>query len=430
MRPEQKRLDELLARLVDETIDSAEMTELESLLEGNPGAQDRYLHYLGLHEDLHTRSGQSDSVAQQGVLERCSTGLAFRPNRVGWKTVAGLAASVALAGVMFFLLRSDSNFATIVDYGGPVSWTGQGQDSEATMTVGLEIGDGILETAGGDSWVELKFADGTDAQLSGIGTLEIEKRDNQKRLRLSGGSLSVNAEPQLLGKPLVVATPSAEAEVLGTQFNILASAFSTNLEVNEGLVRVKRLADGRVEEVKPDHEIVVALETNTDFSAHKRVDSVSQWQSQLPRDIMQGQVTKAGNARASTHLWRGDRAIGEKLKQPVLLHSIVLDPSASGLPRVKIQPGQRIVVKGRTREAGRVHIGFATNHWEGGLAGKFASYHPVLASEFEIELSLAEMPRTKPRFATLPNGQEMIYLWVQSVHKDIGLEVESVQLLP
>lgn len=430
MRPEQKRLDELLARLVDETIDSAEMTELESLLEGNPGAQDRYLHYLGLHEDLHTRSGQSDSVAQHGVLERCSTGLAFRPNRVGWKTVAGLAASVALAGVMFFLLRSDSNFATIVDYGGPVSWTGQGQDSEATMTVGLEIGDGILETAGGDSWVELKFADGTDAQLSGIGTLEIEKRDNQKRLRLSGGSLSVNAEPQLPGKPLVVATPSAEAEVLGTQFNILASAFSTNLEVNEGLVRVKRLADGRVEEVKPDHEIVVALETNTDFSAHKRVDSVSQWQSQLPRDIMQGQVTTAGNARASTHLWRGDRAIGEKLKQPVLLHSIVLDPSASSLPRVKIQPGQRIVVKGRTREAGRVHIGFATNHWEGGLAGKFASYHPVLASEFEIELSLAEMPRTKPRFATLPNGQEMIYLWVQSVHKDIGLEVESVQLLP
>jgi len=62
MRPEQKRLDELLARLVDETIDSAEMTELESLLEGNPGAQDRYLHYLGLHEDLHTRSGQSDSL--------------------------------------------------------------------------------------------------------------------------------------------------------------------------------------------------------------------------------------------------------------------------------------------------------------------------------------------------------------------------------
>lgn len=430
MRPEQKRLDELLARLVDETIDSAEITELESLLEGNPEAQDRYLHYLGLHEDLHTRSGQSDSVAQQGVLERCSTKLAFRPNRVGWKTVAGLAASVALAGVMFFFLRSDSNFATIVDYGGPVSWTGQGQDSEATMTVGLEIGDGILETAGGDSWVELKFADGTDAQLSGIGTLEIEKRDNQKRLRLSGGSLSVNAEPQLPGKPLVVATPSAEAEVLGTQFNILASAFSTNLEVNEGLVRVKRLADGRVEEVKPDHEIVVALETNTDFSAHKRVDSVSQWQSQLPRDIMQGQVTKAGNARALTHLWRGDRAIGEKLKKPVLLHSIVLDPSASGLPRVKIQSGQSIVVKGRTLEAGRVHIGFATNHWEGGLAGKFASYHPVLGSEFEIELSLAEMPRTKPRFATLPNGQEMIYLWVQSVHKDIGLEVESVQLLP
>ena len=429
MKPEQKRLDELLARLVDEKIDSAETSELESLLEGNEEAQDRYLHYLGLHEDLHARSGQSDSFDQQGRVDDL-TGLGYRQKKVGWKTVTALAAILALAGVMVFLLRPDSNFATIVDYGGPVSWTGQGQDSGIAMKVGLKIGDGMLETAGGESWVELKFADGTGVQLSGIGTLKIEKRDNQKRLRLSGGSLSVEAEPQPPGKPLIVTTPSAEAEVLGTQFNILASSFSTNLEVNEGLVRVKRLADGRTEEVKADHEIVVALEADTDFSAHRRVDSVFQWQSQLARDIMLGQVTKTGNARASTHLWKGDQAIGEKLKQAVLLHSIVLDPSAAGLPRVKIQPGQSIVVKGRTLEAGRVHIGFATNHWEGGFAGKFASYHPVSGSEFEIELPLEEMTRTKPRFATLPNGQEMIYLWVQSVHKDIGLEIESAQLLP
>jgi len=429
MKPEQKRLDELLARLVDEKIDSAETSELESLLEGNEEAQDRYLHYLGLHEDLHAPSGQSDSVDQQGRVVDLP-GLGYPQKRVGWKTVTALAAILALAGVMVFLLRPDSNFATIVDYGGPVSWTGQGQDSGIAMKVGLKIGDGMLETAGGESWVELKFADGTGVHLSGIGTLKIEKRDNQKRFRLSGGSLSVEAEPQPPGKPLIVATPSAEAEVLGTQFNILASSFSTNLEVNEGLVRVKRLADGRTEEVKADHEIVVALEADTDFSAYKRVDSVFQWQSQLPRDIMQGQVTKTGNARVSTHLWEGDRAIGEKLKQAVLLHSIVLDPSAAGLPRVKIQPGQSIVVKGRTLEAGRVHIGFATNHWEGSFAGKFASYHPVSGSEFEIELPLEEMTRTKPRFATLPNGQEMIYLWVQSVHKDIGLEIESAQLLP
>ncbi len=90
MKPERKRLDELLARLVDEKIDSAETSELESLLEGNEEAQDRYLHYLGLHEDWHAPSGQSDSVDQQGRVVDL-TGLGYPPKRVGWKTVTALA---------------------------------------------------------------------------------------------------------------------------------------------------------------------------------------------------------------------------------------------------------------------------------------------------------------------------------------------------
>ena len=46
------KLDALLARLVDETITPGELGELESLMDGRPEAQRRYLHYLGLHADL------------------------------------------------------------------------------------------------------------------------------------------------------------------------------------------------------------------------------------------------------------------------------------------------------------------------------------------------------------------------------------------
>ncbi len=56
-----KKLDALLARVVEETITDDEFAKLETLLNGNPAAQQRYLHYLGLHADLQV-SGSLSAV--------------------------------------------------------------------------------------------------------------------------------------------------------------------------------------------------------------------------------------------------------------------------------------------------------------------------------------------------------------------------------
>ena len=45
-------------------------------------------------------------------------------------------------------------------------------------------------------------------------------------------------------KPMRFFTPTAEAEVLGTQFTLRADSSSTRLIVYEGSVRATRLADG------------------------------------------------------------------------------------------------------------------------------------------------------------------------------------------
>jgi ferric-dicitrate binding protein FerR (iron transport regulator) len=416
MKPESDRLNQLLARLVDETIEADELAELESLLDGHPEAQDHYFRYLGLHSDL--QSSQHTAI----------TTPASSTSRRSFGRIAAAAAIILLVLPML-VWQPDQRFATIVDYSGPVSWS----DAEGNqIAVGLKVGAGTLEGAGGESWVEVVFADGTEAQLSGIGQLKLEKREGQKLLHLAGGSLSIDAQPQPAGKPLRVFTPSAEAEVLGTQFNVLANAYSTRLNVNEGLVKVKRLSDGSTEQVKPDHEITASLEAETDFVAKRRGQSAIAWQSDLGRGhrVGSGTLTAHETVRAQTHLWRGDAKLGEKLEKPVLLHTITFHPSAARQPRIKIQDGQSLLLKGRTNQDGQVHVGYSANLWNGGLYGKYKASRNVTAPEFEIEIPLSDMKRTKSVFGEHPNGRELIHIWIQSVRKDIGLEIESVELLP
>ena len=159
-------------------------------------------------------------------------------------------------------------------------------------------------------------------------------------IRLREGDLFLDVSPQPEGKPMRVITPSAEAVVLGTQFNVSASPLSTSLTVNEGNVQVTRLADGSVQEVKADHRVIAALEHESPFQASPRGDSVRIWKSEFPRDVRQGSLGFGAEGRpnelhAEAHLFRGD--YGETI-DPVLLTLrwlglVVVKCSQSSFPR-------------------------------------------------------------------------------------------------
>ena len=46
-----------------------------------------------------------------------------------------------------------------------------------------------------------------------------------------------------------------------------------------------------------------------------------------------------------------------------------------------------------------------------------------------MELSLDEIPRMKESFPGSPAGQELGWVWIQTVREDAGLEVTSVELI-
>ena len=100
MKPETKegRLDVLFAKLVEETISGEELEELETLMDQSPKAQDRYLQYMSLHQDLEAQ------VPGAGWLISVSEGRRGTDAdsvRFGWRWLVSAAAIVALAFVVW-----------------------------------------------------------------------------------------------------------------------------------------------------------------------------------------------------------------------------------------------------------------------------------------------------------------------------------------
>ena len=60
-------LDQRLARLVDGDATADDIAALEKILDGNPDAQRRYVHYLDLHQELLARGcdGEIDGSRQE-----------------------------------------------------------------------------------------------------------------------------------------------------------------------------------------------------------------------------------------------------------------------------------------------------------------------------------------------------------------------------
>ena len=431
------QLDRLLTRLVDKTITAEEFAALETLLNGDAGAQERYLHYLGLHADLQDAGEKPELQVEQGGEERSRVDR--RSRTMVWLT--GTAAALLLLGlsVIHFLRPSEGGATPILrvaEWNGAVGWTGDGGRSVRGIKIGDELTGGTLEVVAADSWAELVFDDGTKVWASGPAIVTFSEGPEGKRIHLREGELSLDVAPQSSGYPLRLQTPSAEVEVLGTQFNVTADDSATRLAVHEGLVRVTRLADGKTRDVPADHHVVAALERKTNFDALPRGESVRSWKCDLQHDVCQGYWRtgageSSGSLRAETHLFRGD--FGER-KHPVLLHSVVVRPSDSNGTPVLLTEGARLRVVGRLERSCAVQFGFGTHQVRGVFSGKYALSRKIELAEqaegnFEVELYLNDIPRIKESFPGSPVGQELGWLWVQTVREDVGLEVTSVELI-
>ncbi|MEM7011055.1 MAG: FecR family protein, partial [Verrucomicrobiota bacterium] len=387
--------------------------ELESLLDGDREAQQRYLAYLGLHAELQNgRSSSPNGIAGSAAAERSLWPVAA--------LIGAIATLVIAVAIVWHNPDADEPaIARLIDLNGPIAWSEGGPGVIQHLkekNIGEELPNGSIELFTTGAWAKIELQDGTALELSGHTKLSLGDR----HLDLSKGDVSIEAK-----SPLRMTTPSAEIHVLGTQFNVTAHSSSTEVIVNEGLVRVKRLADGHLLEVPADHFVIAALERNTAFVAQPRKNFAESWQGRWPRDILMGDLTN-DSIHAHAHLWRGEP---DDPVPPRLLHSIVLDPSAKDLPPVLVSEGARLRFRGRLKREFPVNFGFTTYHARGGFSGKFSTMRKLTAGTFEVEIPVESYRRTRERFPDSSIGHEMHYLWIQTLREDAGLTIESAELV-
>ena len=453
-------LDNLLAKLVDDSITAEELAGLEKMLNGDVSAQRRYFHYLDLHMDLQERATQSK------IHSRARFGLSK------WK-VAGIAAMFCLwIGFSYFAVNSyaesgSSAFARITGMDGLIEWSAQDGSIINDLSIGDPLGEGIIEGLNSNSWVEIELNDGSEAVISGISKLKFSQDQGSKVLRLSQGYLSVNVTPQPEGKPMLVFSPGARAEVLGTQFNVVASPESTRYTVNEGLVRVKRINDGSVQEVSANHYVVAGLDSEEEFKSVLLQDYSEEWKSEFPRDVRRGHLyqsekitginpavklltkysSSAQRVLAPYRLRTKPCIWFEKGRKPELHFSVNIGVSATSSLPVRINEEAKFKIRGRidtnmfgVDDSNFFIVGFTANRAHGGFAGKYITKEKVDLNpkdnndQFEIEIPISEFWKVEKGeikdslVRGSSAGLELLDLWFVT-YQNIGLEIFDVEII-
>jgi hypothetical protein len=445
----QEHFESLWTDYLEGELDDAGMEALRNLLDADPGFRERAADYLQTHrllgfvaedheegrelfvKDTLGKLSQPEEAFVASVMgKRTDNGSRFR-FRGSMRFLAAVAAALILIGLGVVLQKPAPKKAVvkIIALHGTIHWTGNGGRVVDQLKLNAELGGGTFECFTSDGWLELEFPDKTRVTLSGQAMLTLSDF-GQKELHIRRGVFSINAEKQPPGKPILVFTPSAKAEILGTQLNIVAESLTTRIAVNEGRVRVTRVADGQTQDVAADHYVVAALEQHTEFKSVPRKASVNAWQDSLPEGVTYGEwhgpgKGEAGSVHATPVLWREPDTPDE----PMLLYVAALRLSVGDQPPTLIREGGNLKVRGRLNSDRKVLFGFTAIHARGGIAGKYLTSRDIVGGvPFEVRIPLSEFKRQREHFPERSVGLQVYDFWMLTMHKDVGLRIENVSL--
>lgn len=379
----------------DGTINQTELQRLEILLQKDPQARQTFLLEMNLIHALEEMSlaAQPRSEKQNLVMPPVVRSTRWPFVWTPWASISVLAATLLIVASVVWLNSSSPEIGTIAEVHGSVRWTGQDGVVFDQLQAGDSLPGGTLEILAADAWASFRFHDGSIVTLSGKAEAVLSDRD-QKQLLLRHGSFSADVEPQPTNSPMVVQTPAAEIQVLGTQFNVTVRTTETELKVNEGRVNFLRSSDGKVLEVPAEHLAIASLDAADNFTVQRLGAHPTTWETRLSSDadVMYGfwkpalfeLASKLKRSVATGDITETDALI--EYKKSVSMNnegSVWAKPSKTGcLVWLNVSDEQRrwvllteqtqIRVSGRLFGSTELEMGLSTYAVSGGFSGKYS----------------------------------------------------------
>jgi ferric-dicitrate binding protein FerR (iron transport regulator) len=271
---DQTNIDALLVRYADGSLDAAGLAVLHRELTENPDVCDQLRamaeQAFVLGESRRLQPVSASPLEATEVIKISRRG--FSP----W--LAGIAAAAAVAVCAFLFLRPAGvvDLLIVEETSGSVEWLGKDGTRRSALSVKMALPPGALELATDTAMVKVRFSDGTRIVLSGPAEVDFGEQQG-KRVRVRYGKLAAEVSKQAAGKPMQVLTPTADLIVLGTTFTVDVQAKTTDLDVTEGLVRMRRLADGSEAEVRPGQRLVSTLDPSDKLVPRTGVAAPARW---------------------------------------------------------------------------------------------------------------------------------------------------------
>jgi len=277
MSPDQR--DELLMRYFDGRATAAEMQSLNALLKEDAGARDV------LAEICFQAVAMADLARERAMVPCARKADLARQGPVGrrrWWAIAATACAAILVLAVFAWWPSWPGPVLLADFSGPVTWVDPAGQSHHDLKPGDELHGGTVQVQGTASFANLLFRDGSTVTLAGESEVTVVAR-SQKMLLVRNGDLRAEVRPQRAGRPMLLRTPTAEVEVLGTRFSMGVDPQETRLTVAKGRVQMRRLADGSTTEVPEQASAVATLRTTDALKAQHRLPPPARWRQTFER---------------------------------------------------------------------------------------------------------------------------------------------------
>ncbi len=257
------RFDELSLRFCDGELDDAEASELQLLLKDDAVAE-CFRSTLLIEGELRAlaRSAASPRIAD-AVMKTLSQDRSSRTEAIvmtsiqraspRWRRPADRK-PISLPSWKIRCLAFGAIAMILLGTGWYLSQPHDRSVIVATLSIygrvePLHAGQ-VVTTEGNPDSAEIAYPDGTHVEILG-NSMVVVQQDSQggKRLNVLMGAIQADVTPQPAGRPMMISTPTATLEVLGTSFGVEADKKATQLDVSSGRVSMTRKIDGRRVEV-------------------------------------------------------------------------------------------------------------------------------------------------------------------------------------